>query len=143
MRAHKLVDTNILVYAFDSSEKAKHAEAKAILSSCLERREKFFLSTQNISEFYVVISQKIENPLPKKEAMELCRKLVAFTGFIKISPEPPTLLDAMRLDSAHNAGYWDCLIAATMKANGVSVILTENVKDFGKIPGIVAENPLR
>jgi predicted nucleic acid-binding protein len=141
MSAHKLIDTNILVYAFDSSEGEKHRKAKALLERCLKREESFFLSTQNISEFYQVVTRKIEHPIPKREALEICKKLVAFSGFVKISPEPPVLLDAMKLDSEHGADYWDALIAATMRANGVSTIINENGKDFRKIPGIAVENP--
>jgi len=38
--------------------------------------------------------------------------------------------------------FWDALIAATMIENNVFTIFTENTKDFKKIKGITAINPL-
>jgi predicted nucleic acid-binding protein len=36
---------------------------------------------------------------------------------------------------------WDAAIAATMKENDIFEIVTENVKDFKKIPQLKVSNP--
>jgi len=137
----KLLDTNILVYAFDKSEAEKHEKAKKLIEACIARKEQFYLSTQNISEFYHVITKYVEKPVSKPEARRLCEKFIFFSGFVKISPTTPALLEAMRINAETGVGYWDALIAATMIENGITTIITENKKDFGKIPGLVVSNP--
>lgn len=141
MGALKFLDTNILVYAFDASAGKKHEIARSLLNSCLEGETRFFISTQTISEFYWVTTRKMEKPLAKKEAERLCRMLIAFSGFIKLVPAQAAVLDAMRLDGEYGVPYWDALIAATMLGNGVTEVLTENGKDFKKIPHIRVINP--
>jgi predicted nucleic acid-binding protein len=46
-----------------------------------------------------------------------------------------------KISKQHKIHFFDSLLAATMQENGISKILTENVKDFNKIAGIEAENP--
>jgi predicted nucleic acid-binding protein len=141
MSALKLVDTNIIVYAFDSSDKKKHKLAMELLDDCFERKVQFYLSTQNISEFYNVVTRFVDNPVPKSEAMNICKKIIGFSGFIKLVPTPSAMIRAMDIDKEYGSGYWDALIAATMLDNGVGIIITENTRDFMKIPGISIENP--
>ncbi|MBU0591153.1 PIN domain-containing protein [Candidatus Micrarchaeota archaeon] len=137
----KLLDTNILVYAFDTSDKVKHGIAKKLLETCISRKEQFYISTQNISEFYHVITKYVENPLPKSEARVICEKFICFSGFVKLSPTSYALLGAMKIDEKFKVGYWDALIAATMIENGINTIITENKKDFQKIPGVIILDP--
>lgn len=141
MTGAKLLDTNILVYAFDKSETQKHEKAKKLIEACITQKEQFYLSLQNISEFYHVITKFVEKPVSKPEARRICEKFVLFSGFVKISPTTHALLEAMKINAETGVGYWDALIAATMIENGVTTIITENGKDFGRIPGLVVLNP--
>jgi predicted nucleic acid-binding protein len=141
MNGHKLLDTNVLVYAFDKSETQKHEKAKKIIEACLAQKERFYISTQNISEFYHVITRYVEKPVSKPEARRLCEKFIFFSGFVKISPTTHALLEAMEINAETGVGYWDALIAATMIENGITSIITENGKDFRKILGLVVSNP--
>ncbi len=141
MPENRLIDSNIIVYAFDRSEGGKHEKAKAIISLCLDKKETFFISLQNISEFYNIVTTKIEKPLSKQEARKICYDLSRFSGFVKLVPNAQTLIEAMHLNEKYDLDYWDALIAATMRENHVSAIITENLKDFNKVPGINAVNP--
>lgn len=141
MPENKLLDSNILVYAFDRSEPAKHKIASVLLNRCLDREETFFLSLQNISEFYNVITRHIEKPVSKEEARRICEKMIGFSGLVKLVPTSVTLVEAMRLNERYNIPYWDAMLVAIMQENGVGIIYTENVKDFQKMPGITIINP--
>jgi len=55
-----LIDTNILVYAYDESEGKKHEICKGLIDECWRLRKKYSISIQNLSEFYVVITKKKE-----------------------------------------------------------------------------------
>jgi len=136
-----LLDSNLLVYAFDISEKKKHMIAKEMLNKCFMENAKFAVSTQNLSEFFVIVTKKITSPIPPMEAAEIVKNIIKFNGFIKIEPNKECIETAMDLAIKTNTSYWDALIAATMLQNNIFTIYTENLKDFSKIKNIQIKNP--
>lgn len=136
-----LLDSNLLVYAFDASEKEKQENAKILLDFCIDGKRKCAVSIQNLSEFFVSVTKKIPKPLSKEEGAKIVKKLIDFEGIIKIKPSEITIMRALDISITSNIHYWDALIAATMLENGIFHIYTENTKDFSKINGIRAINP--
>ena len=137
-----LVDTNILVYAYDQSEKKKHEIAKELLKKCFEGKIKYALSTQNLSEFFVEIIKKIEFPLSKRDVSEIIKEIIEFDNLIILDIKPNTIISAVEISNKHDMSYWDSLLAATMKENGITEIYTENEKDF-KLPWVKVVNPFK
>lgn len=135
------IDANILVYAFDSSEKRKHELARKHITQVLLKQKHATISTQILGEFFNVVTRKIEHPLPVGEAHEIVCKLTELENLHIANIGAATVIQAIELSDSAKTSYWDALIAATMKEHQVSVILTENVKDFSRIPGIVVTNP--
>ncbi len=58
----KLIDTNILVYAYDTSEGGKHNTSKNLLIQIWENGGGV-VCLQNLMEFFFVITKKVENPI--------------------------------------------------------------------------------
>ena len=140
-KVESFLDTNVLVYAYDSSEKDKHECAKRLLSEIYSKRRRVVLSTQTLSEFFTTVTKKIANPLPLEKAQGIIQDIVDFEQFRKVSISPQTVLDAIEIQDISKTSYWDALIAATMKEQRVFEILTEDVEDFKKVQGIIAKNP--
>ncbi len=138
-----LVDTNILVYAYDRSEGSKHAACKRIIAEIWGGKREGAVSVQNLSELYVGLTKKVTNPLDEKIAEEIIASIVRFTGWRVLEFNKHTVLSAARLSRACRAPYFDALLAATMQENGVDAIITEDEEHFSKIPGIEVVNPLR
>ena len=69
-------DTNVLVYAFDSSEAHRHDLAMDILESHLKDRTAV-LSLQVLQEFFVTVTRKIEKRLELKQARDLVVEFLA------------------------------------------------------------------
>ena len=46
-----LIDTNILVYAYDRSEGEKHELCKRLVNKCWKLWDNYSISTQSLSEF--------------------------------------------------------------------------------------------
>ncbi len=136
-----LIDTNILVYAYDESEGKKHEICKRLIDECWRLREKYSISIQNLSEFYVVITKKIENPVPMKMAKEIIEDIIEFQNWILMDYDPRTILSAIELNMVYKVHYWDALIAATMRENKIFSIYTED-GDFKNIPWLNVINPL-
>ena len=136
-----LIDTNILVYAYDESEGKKHEICKRLIDECWRLRAKYSISIQNLSEFYVVITKKIENPVPMEMAKEIIEDIIEFQNWILMDYDPRTILSAIELNMVYKVHYWDALIAATMRENKIFSIYTED-GDFKNIPWLNVINPL-
>jgi|SRR3989344_3778838 len=136
-----LIDTNILVYAYDLSDKTKHELSSNLLKKCWENKKQFMVSLQNLSEFYVVVTKKIQNPIANNEAEKVVKQFIEFNNWIKLTPKKTTLLKAMEISKINNISYWDAMVVAVMIENNVKTIYTENLKDFRNLKGINAINP--
>lgn len=134
-----LVDTNVLVYAFDQELAAKNKKAKELINSCWQGKNNFAVSNQNLAEF-VFVSVKKEK-LDFEQAKLIIEYMISFEGFIKINYSAKTVLSAIDIAHEFKMRFWDSLLAAAMKENNVFNIYTENTKDF-KIPWVNAVNPL-
>ncbi len=138
-----LVDSNILVYAYDTSEAEKRPRALKIIEECWEGKTELSVSVQNLSELFFILTNKVQYPLSSSEAGERAKAIINSPRWKVFDITRETIPLAVDLSKSHGTSYWDCLIAAVMKQNGVSKIYTENTKDFLKIPGIEAVNPFR
>ncbi len=136
-----LIDSNILVYAYDTDEPQKNKVAIELLNNCWKRQILYAVSVQNLSEFFVTVTKKLEQPIPINSAQSIINDIVKFSGFIKLNFNSNTVLRATEIYKITKCHYYDSLIAATMIENGIFIIYTENTKDFSKIPGITAKNP--
>jgi len=135
-----LIDTNILVYAYDRSEGKKHELCKRLVNKCWKLWDKYSISTQILSEFYVVITKKIENPVPMETAKGIIADIIEFQNWIVVDYNARTILSAIDMNIDYGIHYWDALIVATMQANNIFCIYTEN-GDFESIPWLKVINP--
>lgn len=132
-----LVDTNILVYAY-AEDSPKSPKAADIIGSCFAGKTKLALSLQNVGEFCDVALKKYK--IDTAIVQKITWQLLNYAEFIKVSYTEAALQDALRLANTHKVGFWDAVLAATMKENGIDTIYTEDA-DFGKVEGIKAVNP--
>jgi len=133
--SERLIDTNILVYAYDVSETVKHPIAKELLKY-IWNNGGGVVCVQNLMEFFVVMTRKVTLPIPVKEAKTIIDDMAKSDSWKLIDRDIQTFLDAIDLVSLYNVHIWDATIAACMKDHGISDIVTENKKDFEKVPGI-------
>lgn len=69
MRGEVLVDSHVLVYAYDRSGPVKQRTAASLLHRLFDARSGV-LTTQVLSEFFVIVTRKITAPLDVKTAAE-------------------------------------------------------------------------
>ncbi|MDD5472578.1 MAG: PIN domain-containing protein [Candidatus Methanoperedens sp.] len=135
-----LIDTNLLSYVFDESEPEKKIICKDLTAECWKGKQKYAVSVQNLSEFYVVVTKKIQHPIPEKVAKRFIELILDFQGWHVLSISASTIASAIDISNKYKIHYWDALLAATMRENKVFSIYTED-SDFGKIPWLKAINP--
>ncbi len=136
----KLIDTNILVYAYDSSEGEKHRKAAEIVSRIWEEGGGV-LCIQNLMEFFVVITRKVQHTIQPQQASVIIRDAIESENWMVIERHEQTLLSAIDLSMRHDLHLWDAAIAACMLENNIRDILTEDTKHFDRIPQVNAATP--
>jgi predicted nucleic acid-binding protein len=136
-----LIDSNLLTYLFDASEPDKQKICRELIGDCWLGKRKYAVSVQNLSEFYVTVTNKIENPIPKRIAERFISLITEFRNWKVIDFDANTVRSAIRVNMEYGVHYWDALLAATMKEHLIFSICTED-SDFLKIPWLTVLNPM-
>ena len=118
------VDTNVLVYAHDVHDPAKHGVAVAALESLWANRSGV-LSTQVLQEFYAVATAPHKLAMQPREAREIVE---AYGSWPVVLLDPSVILNASHLHEARQISFWDALIVEAAKVAGAFRILSEDLK---------------
>jgi predicted nucleic acid-binding protein len=134
-----LVDTNVVVYAYDSDEPTKHSVAAALLER-LSDEGRLVFSAQVFNEFCAVMMRPSRPArLTPSELAPLLRELETTGEVVPITAAMTfRALDAM---PRYGLSFWDGLIWAAAAENGVPVIYTEDFQDGRDIEGVRFVNP--
>jgi predicted nucleic acid-binding protein len=139
---NRLLDTNVLVYAYDVSERRRREIAKALVDEVWNAGGGV-ITLQNLSEFFFAVTRKVQKPVPVVDAKTIVSDILRSSRWMVIDRNAGTVMKAMEIVESIRAPFWDALIAACMLEHGVEIIVTENQKDFKNIPGITIINPFR
>jgi predicted nucleic acid-binding protein len=134
-----LVDTNIVVYAYDEGEAGKHEKAGALLLE-LMRESRLVLSTQTLNEFYVVVTRpRRPGRLSHEQASEAIRNLSSVCQVVPVTPA--LTFRALETMPRYSLSFWDALIWAAARENGVAMFYTEDLQHGQEIDGVRIVNP--
>jgi predicted nucleic acid-binding protein len=137
-----LIDTNILVYAFDADSARKFSIAKELIGRSWKGRERYAVSTQNLAEFSVVVREKVARPLPSEDVRQFLSLIMRSRDWQVLGYGAKTIIRAHEIRDEYRLHFWDALIAATMEENSVRTIITEDAQ-FQDVPWISVQNPFR
>jgi predicted nucleic acid-binding protein len=132
------VDTNVLVYAHDSSDRRRQSIA-ALLVDDLWRSRSGVLSTQVLAEFYAVVTRKFDPPLPRRQARAL---VDAYAAWPVVQVDPPLIVAASALEEQHSLSLWDALIIEAARRAGADRLVSEDLQHGRRIAGLLIENPI-
>jgi predicted nucleic acid-binding protein len=135
MTATIFVDTNVLIYALDPADPAKHHAAQAWRASMWDS-QRGRISFQVLQEFYAKVVQKW--PAARPEARSEVRDLLAWHP-VPISVD--LLEHGWRIQDRYQLSFWDALIAAAAKSIGCRYLLTEDLQAGQEIDGVLVVNP--
>jgi predicted nucleic acid-binding protein len=138
----RLLDTNVLVYAYDVSETRRRTIAKTLVDEIWDAGGGV-VTLQNLSEFFFAVTRKVNKPVPVVDAKTIVSDMLRSSRWRVIDRNAGTLMKAIEIVESVRAPFWDALIAACMLERGIEVIVTENEKDFKNISGITAMNPFK
>lgn len=135
----RLIDSNVLAYAYDD-DPHKSADALDVVEDAFQNGWGV-VSGQNLAEFSRVVMEKFHKPIALERVRTITRQFVKLYRVLPYSGA--TVLAAQDLMAAHGIHFFDALLAATMQEHGIQTIVTENEKDFRKIPGLNVINPFK
>lgn len=133
-----LVDTNILLYAYDRGEPVKQPQALAILDRLIVHNLGV-LTSQVLAEFFVNATRRLKPPLTTGEAYGCIQNYLLSWEIWDITG--PIVLEAARGVRTYQMAYWDAQIWASAKMHQIPIVFTE---DFGEgviIEGVRFVNP--
>ena len=133
------VDTNVLVYAHDASDQRRQPIAAALIDG-LWRSRAGVVSTQVLTEFYVVVTRKFDPPLPRREARGL---VDAYAAWPVVQVDPTLVIAASALEEQHSLSFWDALIIESARRAGAERLISEDLQHGRRIAGLAIENPFR
>lgn len=133
-----LVDTNVLVYAYDPSDGTKRERAVAVLER-LGTAQMGVLSPQILGEFFVTVTRKIPSPLTPAQAERSLTNYVRSWTVLDLTSA--IVLEAVRGLQRTSLSYWDALVWSTAKLNQVPYVLSEDFSDGILLEGVRCLNP--
>ena len=134
MADRAFVDTNVLVYAVDASDPAKRQRALEVLDP--KGARDLVLSTQVLSEFYVVVTRKLNVDAAAAAAM-----VAGLARLPLVVIDGPMVLAAIEGSRAWNISYWDALVVRAAETAGCRRVLSEDLTGGSTYDSIVIENP--
>jgi predicted nucleic acid-binding protein len=134
-----LVDTDILITAYQAGEGDPRAlKAKDALED-LARRGDGYLCVQNLEEFARVVGTKLAQPVPPSRVREALAQLEQV--FDVLRPSARTVGSALHAVEKHGLAFWDSMVWAVAHENGIDEVLTEEGPGRAQIEGVRYRNP--
>ena len=138
MSGEVLVDTNVIAYAYDRSERVKQRLALAVLD-LLAGTQRGVLTTQVLGELFVTLTRKLTERMTVEKAAEGIHHYVL--GWPVLDVTRLIVLEAARGVRLHQLSFWDAQIWATARLNQIPVIFSEDFGANRTLDGIRVVNP--
>jgi predicted nucleic acid-binding protein len=119
MTAPKIfVDTNVLVYAHDTTAGRKRDRAWAVIQE-LWNMGTGVISTQVLQELFVSLTQKIPMPIDGRKARTIVEDLCAWEV---VANDEQAILGAIDLKMKYQLSFWDSLILEATRRSGATTL---------------------
>jgi predicted nucleic acid-binding protein len=135
MSAKCFVDTNILIYAHDSSAGNKQAKAGALLDR-IWHAGTGVLSTQVLQEFCFTVRRKV---LRSPTLHDVRGILFAYLAWEVVVNPPESVISALEIADRYKISFWDGLIISAAERAGAETLYTEDLQHgqtYGRV-GVV------
>ncbi|MGD8402263.1 MAG: PIN domain-containing protein [Anaerolineales bacterium] len=132
------LDTNILIYAFDTSTSEKHQKASKLFEE-LWVEENGCVSIQVLQEFYVNVTRKALQALEPEQAATIIRDL---SNWKVHRPVTEDVLAAISIQQKYQISFWDAMIIRSAKESNCKILYSEDLSNGQNYGGVKVSNPL-
>jgi predicted nucleic acid-binding protein len=132
------LDTNILVYTFDSRSPLKRARANGLVARALDTRLGI-ISYQVVQEFLNVATRKFPKPMHAAEAqLYLARILMPLC---EVFPDSSLYSQALSICGETQFSFYDALIVASAITGDCRILWTEDLQHKRRVRNVEILNP--
>lgn len=128
-------DSNVLIYAIDSSAGGRHTAAAALLRRAARRD--CVLTLQSLGEFFHVATRKTRLS-PANAGLAVERWCAVFAVH---AASEKCLAAAIETVKRHQLSFWDAMLWATAGEAGCRLLLSEDLHDGQTLDGVTCVNP--
>ncbi|MFN2591970.1 MAG: PIN domain-containing protein [Candidatus Dormibacteria bacterium] len=133
----QFLDTNILVYAHDTTAGDKRLRALELMSE-LVTTGNGAVSVQVLQEFFVTITAKVPNRL----AAHVAASVVAGIGRLPLhTPDLADVLAAIEVHERLQLSFWDAMIVRSAERLGCALLWSEDLFPGERYEGVELRNP--
>jgi len=140
-----LADTNVLLRAIQQDQPSLRAVARTAIKTLLRQGESICVTPQNLIELWNVSTRPVEVNGLGMSLDDTDRNLVRCESIFTVLPETPAIFPEwkrlVRASGVSGLKVHDARIVASMNVHGVKSILTFDVEDFKRYPGITVVHP--
>ena len=135
MRRPAFFDTNIFVYADDTSEPLRQARAIHLITT-YQRESLMVVSLQVLQEYFATVTRKLRlDPEMAQRKVEV----LARARVIRFAEDD--LIAAIELHRLHRISFWDAMIVHAARLAGADVLYSEDMQHGAVLAGVRIDNP--
>lgn len=138
------LDTNILARSIEPDH-PMHDPVNLAVETLTARRESLCVLAQSLYEFWVIATRPLQQNGLGLSAAEALAKLDEFQNFFTLKTDRTEIYaewkDLVTQHAVMGKPAHDARIVAAMKVHGITHLLTFNIGDFKRFPGIAVVSP--
>jgi len=135
------MDSNILIYTFDSQSLSKQIKARELVATAL-KTQRGIISFQVIQEFLNVATRKFKIPLTVQEAERYIEQVL--TPLCEVFANMALYIKAIKLVKEWQYSFYDSLIIAAALQAECKILYTEDLQHGQVIDSILTiQNPFQ
>lgn len=138
MPAPDLLDTNVLVYAYDVSDPAKQTVAQELVKKAIAGE--MVISIQVLGEFAATLLHKVSPPARPEDVIAL---LDALAPIKLVVPDGDIVRRAVEARSAYGLHFYDGMIVAAAERAKCGCIWSEDLNAGQQYFGVTVVNPFK
>jgi len=139
MSAEFFLDTNILVYCFDSRDCAKQEGARELVSRALKGEG--LISSQVVQEFLNVALRKFRSPMSSDQAQRYLESVLL--PLCRIYTGPAIFHRALGVRFRWGFSFYDAMVVAAAQQSGCKTLLTEDLQHGQECDGLSIKDPFK
>lgn len=129
------LDTNVCVYAYDTTETRKRRIARALAADSVRP---LVVSTQVLQEFFNVVTRRLPATLSHEDAAQATR---SWAELPVVASDAGLIHRAVQTVAEHQLSIWDALIIEAAVRGGCDVLYTEDLNAGSTIRGVKIIDP--
>ena len=133
----EFVDTNVLLYAYDTAAGQRHDRAADLIGRLWSERTGA-ISVQVLQEFFVNATRKVAAPLTPEAGIDRLRSLSRWRVH---SPLADDVVAAASLSHRHQLSFWDAMIVRSAAELHCGILWSEDLNDGQIVESLRVRNP--